>query len=221
MTTVDASDSTDTLEISGDAHVSDAGPTAATPAGSATRERILEIALERFTTQGYAGTSLREIAEDLGFSKAALYYHFKSKQDILLALHLQVHRLTTEIEPLLADPPDAETWNRLVGSLIGIVMRNRSLFVLHFREQDAIGALHHADVVDQHGDANDGGVEVRLLAFLADPSAPAETRVRRVASLGTVVGALVGSAALADIPDDELEGILRRIALEVLRPTAG
>ena len=44
-----------------------------------TRERIKQVALELFTEQGYEGTSLREIAERLGVTKAALYYHFKSK----------------------------------------------------------------------------------------------------------------------------------------------
>src|SRR5271154_7251580 len=58
-----------------------------------TRERILDIALDLFTTQGYETTSLREIAEQLGFSKAAIYYHFASKADILLALHLRLHDL--------------------------------------------------------------------------------------------------------------------------------
>ena len=43
-----------------------------------TRERILDIALELFTERGYDKTSLRQIAEQLGFSKAAIYYHFAS-----------------------------------------------------------------------------------------------------------------------------------------------
>src|SRR5215469_16465337 len=47
-----------------------------------TRERIQAIALELFAEQGYEKTSLREIAERLGVTKAALYYHFKSKEDI-------------------------------------------------------------------------------------------------------------------------------------------
>jgi AcrR family transcriptional regulator len=47
-----------------------------------TRSRIQEIALELFTEQGYEATSLREIAERLGVTKAALYYHFKSKDEI-------------------------------------------------------------------------------------------------------------------------------------------
>ena len=48
-----------------------------------TRSRIQAVALELFTEQGYEKTSLREIAERLGVTKAALYYHFKSKDEIV------------------------------------------------------------------------------------------------------------------------------------------
>src|ERR1700735_5665724 len=61
-----------------------------------TRERILDIALELFNEKGYENTSLREIAERLGTTKAALYYHFERKQDILLELHLRLHALGRE-----------------------------------------------------------------------------------------------------------------------------
>lgn len=48
-----------------------------------TRARIQTVALDLFTEQGYDATSLREIAERLGVTKAALYYHFKSKEEIV------------------------------------------------------------------------------------------------------------------------------------------
>jgi AcrR family transcriptional regulator len=51
-----------------------------------TRERILEAALDLFAERGYAGTSVAELAKRLGITKAALYYHFASKSDILAAL---------------------------------------------------------------------------------------------------------------------------------------
>lgn len=51
-----------------------------------TRTRIQSIALELFAEQGYEKTSLREIAERLGVTKAALYYHFKTKEDIVGSL---------------------------------------------------------------------------------------------------------------------------------------
>jgi len=62
-----------------------------------TRERILDIALELFTEQGYEKTSLRDIAEQLGTTKAALYYHFERKEDILLELHLRLHAFGREL----------------------------------------------------------------------------------------------------------------------------
>lgn len=47
-----------------------------------TRERIQRTAISLFSEAGYERTSLREIAERLGVTKAALYYHFKTKEDI-------------------------------------------------------------------------------------------------------------------------------------------
>jgi AcrR family transcriptional regulator len=51
-----------------------------------TREKIQSVALELFAEQGYEKTSLREIAERLGVTKAALYYHFRTKDDIVTSL---------------------------------------------------------------------------------------------------------------------------------------
>jgi AcrR family transcriptional regulator len=51
-----------------------------------TRARIQEVALELFAEQGYEKTSLREIAERLDVTKAALYYHFRTKEDIIASL---------------------------------------------------------------------------------------------------------------------------------------
>jgi len=48
-----------------------------------TKARILETALELFARKGYLGTSMSDIAGQLGFTKAALYKHYASKQEIL------------------------------------------------------------------------------------------------------------------------------------------
>ena len=53
---------------------------------SSLRQRILEEAARLFVTQGYDGISMREIAEAVGVSKAGLYYHFRDKEDLLLAV---------------------------------------------------------------------------------------------------------------------------------------
>jgi AcrR family transcriptional regulator len=56
------------------------------PRRSDTRKRIQQVALGLFAEKGYEGTSVREIAGRLGLTTAALYYHFKSKEDILRSL---------------------------------------------------------------------------------------------------------------------------------------
>jgi AcrR family transcriptional regulator len=56
------------------------------PRRSDTRRRIQDVALELFAEHGYEKTSLREIAERLDVTKAALYYHFKTKEDILVSV---------------------------------------------------------------------------------------------------------------------------------------
>jgi AcrR family transcriptional regulator len=59
--------------------------TTQTPRGD-TRARIVDVALELFAEHGYEKTSLREIADRLGVTKAALYYHFRTKEDILAGI---------------------------------------------------------------------------------------------------------------------------------------
>jgi AcrR family transcriptional regulator len=65
-----------------------------------TKEQICAIATELFNEQGYDKTSLREIADRLGVTKAALYYHFKSKEEIVWAI----------VDDYLADVDDVITW---------------------------------------------------------------------------------------------------------------
>ncbi|GAA4340548.1 TetR family transcriptional regulator [Streptomyces venetus] len=63
-----------------------------------TRQRIQDVALGLFAEQGYEKTSLREIAERLDVTKAALYYHFKTKEEILVSIF---EDLTKPIEDLI------------------------------------------------------------------------------------------------------------------------
>ncbi len=55
-------------------------------APSDTRQHILEEATRLFVAEGYVGLSMRRLAEQVGVSKAGLYYHFKDKEALFLAI---------------------------------------------------------------------------------------------------------------------------------------
>lgn len=54
------------------------------------KEQILDKSLELFNTYGVSEVSIRQIASDLNISHSNLIYHFKTKNDILIALHNQL-----------------------------------------------------------------------------------------------------------------------------------
>lgn len=61
-----------------------------------TKERILETALALFARSGYLGTSMSDIADQLGITKAALYKHYAGKQEILDRIIQRMRRMDYE-----------------------------------------------------------------------------------------------------------------------------
>ncbi|HEX4019038.1 MAG TPA: helix-turn-helix domain-containing protein [Frankiaceae bacterium] len=188
------------------------------PRGS-TKERILDIALELFNEQGYDKTSLREIAERLQVTKAALYYHFERKEDILMQLHLRLHALGRDVLDRLGNLDAAadrgEAWSELLDQFIDQIVANRDLFLLHQRNHNAFEELDHS----AHHHAEHEDLEQMLRRFLADPSIPLARRVRMACSFGAVVGALMGAGeAFGDVPTSEIADLVREAVHDLMRP---
>ena len=178
-----------------------------------TRARILDISLELFISQGYDKTSLRQIAEQLGFTKAAIYYHFASKADILMALHMQLHDFGREALASLGDDPTPEQWARLLDGLISRMLQQRALFILHERNQAAIEELYRESGALDHED-----LQARFRQVLSNKELPADTRVRMACAFGSVMGALaLAGDVFADVPSDTL-GTMVRSAVSALLP---
>jgi AcrR family transcriptional regulator len=72
------------------------------------REQILAAAKSLFIQQGYHGLAMRQISDALGVSKAALYYHFKDKEELFVAiLSANLSELEIAIDAIQAKPVSA------------------------------------------------------------------------------------------------------------------
>jgi len=187
------------------------------PASRSTRERILDIALELFTEQGYDKTSLRDIAERLGTTKAALYYHFERKEDILLELHLRLHTLGREALEQLDDLQDGQArvdaWPRIIDRFINQVIDNRELVLLHQRNHRALEQLTNNE---RHRAENDD-IEEQFRRILTSSAIPLDRRVRMACSISAIVGVLAtGEAVFGDVPMTELAEQVRLAVRDLL-----
>jgi AcrR family transcriptional regulator len=76
------------------------------------QEQILKAAAALFVKQGYAGTSIRDIGNQVGLLAGSVYHHFPSKEDLFVAIHREGFRqLVARIEDALARHKDP--WERL------------------------------------------------------------------------------------------------------------
>lgn len=183
------------------------------PAAPSTRERILDVALDLFIEKGFDRTSLREIAEKLGVTKAALYYHFASKDDILMALHMRLHEFGKgALNEMAEGPVTVEMWGAVLDQVLDQMLAHKKIFLLHERNEAALEKLHREDHDAEHADLQD-----KLRQILADPSIPVPDRVRMACSVGAVfAGSFLSGDAFDDISEKELGEILRSVVHDIL-----
>jgi AcrR family transcriptional regulator len=183
------------------------------PKAVSTRERILNVALELFTEKGYDGTSLREVAAKLGVTKAAIYYHFASKDDILMALHMRLHEFGKEaIGRMAEETVTLALWGELIDQIVGQMLSQRKLFLFHERNQAALEKLHREEHDAEHDDIQD-----KFRRVLADPSLSLRDRVRMACSFGAIFGGLfMAGNAFEETSDQELGGLVRAVIRDVI-----
>src|SRR5580704_2197940 len=182
-----------------------------------TRERILDVALELFIDKGYEKTSLREIAERMGFTKAALYYHFASKGDMLIALHLRLHQiLEAPLHDLGDGPVSLDRWEEFLDQGIAAMQANRRLFAMHQRNQAAFEVIHSEGHDGQHAE-----LEERIRSLLSDPSIPTAVRVRMAAAFSaTFFTSIIALDVFAGDTDEDIAAALRAAVHAILHPPA-
>jgi len=97
-----------------------------------TRLKILQQAEELFAARGYSGVSMREIAEACQLSKAAIYYHFKSKEDLYIEnLRQALEALEQVVKQASSQGADyRERMRNVATAYLDLMMRKKSLIRL-------------------------------------------------------------------------------------------
>lgn len=110
-----------------------------------TRDRILKCATELFSESGYKGVSMREISSAAGVSKASIYYHFPSKEDLYLSLIIRdMEQLLEELEAIAAEPEEPSLLlRRFVECYVDFSHKKGPVIKLAFRELAGVGERLH------------------------------------------------------------------------------
>ncbi|MFI6387300.1 TetR family transcriptional regulator [Nonomuraea sp. NPDC050540] len=155
-----------------------------------TRDRILAAARELFARQGSQNTSVREIAEELGLTKTAILYHFRTKADILATL----------AQPLIDDTDAAvERVAREGGGGWGTV---ETLLEVYLRHRDVLSTVV-ANMPALPPEVFERWFTVmnRANEMVAGPSPDLGGRVRAIQVVALLSDPVI---LLADVPTDEL-----------------
>jgi AcrR family transcriptional regulator len=113
------------------------------------RERILEEAVKLFYERGFTGTTLDDIAAELGVTKPFIYTHFRSKTELLAALCKPTIELSLGAVTQAASGPGSPT-ERLYRAIAGfteVVLSRQANIAIYFREEknlspEALGEIN-------------------------------------------------------------------------------
>lgn len=106
------------------------------------RDTILEKAKSLFIQHGYHGLSMREIAEEVGVSKAALYYHFKDKEELFIAvLNQNLDHMGKEIDVIrVSSKTNSEMIVKFIEYVLTQPAEQRSVIRLGTQEMSQLSA---------------------------------------------------------------------------------
>jgi AcrR family transcriptional regulator len=176
-----------------------------------TKAEIHRAALEQFSSRGYEKTSLREIAEQVGITKASLYYHYSSKQELLQAI---VGTFFDDAKRVFVQTDGLE-WSadrelEVLGAYLDVVIKHRAIGPVVLRDLTAVlGAFD-----DQLGDLIDQSHRFQL--WLAGPNPAIADRLLAAAAVEAVGAVLSVGPDPSEVSDEDLHTILLEAAAAVL-----
>ena len=142
-------------------------------------DRIASLALARFRDGGFAGTSVADLATPLGVSKAAIYYHYRSKDALL---HRLVDPLLDAIDTCITShshpPLSADAARQLLTDYLTVLTVHRDIVTWVATD---VAVLNHPELGPRIRAQNR---QLRTLLVAPDPSVPAT--LRAAAALGAI-----------------------------------
>jgi AcrR family transcriptional regulator len=153
-------------------------------ATTVSRARIQDVALTLFATRGYALTSLQEIAAALDVTKAALYFYFPAKAQLLHSLaDPLLDGVHTLLDAYTDGPLTAATRREVVYALTDLLLAHRLVVAWLARDLTALAQPGIGDRLVAHAE--------HLQRLLAGADASLAGQVRVAAAVGAVMGPLV------------------------------
>ena len=171
--------------------------------------RIARLALDRFRVSGFVGTSIADLAGDLGVSKAAIYYHYRSKDTLL---HRLVDPLLDAIDTCIGDHTTpataARTPRQLLDAYLTVLLTHREVVPLIATD---VAVLNHPSIGPRLRAQNQ-----QLQSLLAAPDTGALARLRAEAALGAIWRPLIAEPPL-DLTDPAHQQTLINAAVATLQ----
>ena len=177
-----------------------------------TKQRILGIAAELFARQGYTGTTIADIAGELGTTTAALYYHFPSKQAILVGLLAGpirgYSRLLDGLDSGESTPQD------LLTAIIDICADSRELATIFDRDPAALA------MIDSQLPRSSAEMTAQTVAALAGPDPSHAALIRANAALAVAKAATIAALDLSGgtLPDADRAEVLAAALRSLAEP---
>jgi AcrR family transcriptional regulator len=170
--------------------------------------RIAQLALARFRVGGFVGTSIADLAGALGVSKAAIYYHYRSKDALL---HRLVDPLLDAIDACIGghnQPP--RTARQLLGDYLAVLLAHRDVLPLITID---VAVLNHPSIGPRLRTQNH-----QLQSFLTGPDTSVSARLRAEAALGAIWRPLIAEPPL-NLTDAAHQHTLVDAAVATLQPS--
>jgi AcrR family transcriptional regulator len=189
----------------------------------ATQEKLILAAEAIFTRDGFANAKLEEIAEHAGYTRGAIYAHYKSKEDLFLVLFEQrANAKTAEFRKLLEEPrPLDERMQKFRTMFLKLACdRSWSLLILEFKlfalRQPKLKARLRRIQATLHATSRDEFVRLLFGEVKADA---AHDIKRRMSLLGSIASAVVLESHFRPevLGGGELEAVLGELFEAVVR----